>query len=308
MRIMQKKLTFGVIVATRGFFNGELAVAVRRDLLGLLDEQGYGAVIVDEEATPRGAIETRAQARLCADLFKAHQDEIDGIIVALPNFGDELGVVQALDMAGLGVPVLVQACDDELDKLDVAHRRDAFCGKLSVCNNLYQYGIPFTNTSTHTCAVHSDAFCEDLSYFASVCRTVRGLSHARIGAIGARPAPFQTVRYSEKLLQASGITVVPVDLSEIIGAANALSDQEPVVVRKLDEIRSYGRIAASIRADSALYSTTFQSTSRRAWAALTKRPMPAEGSSATSFPSSPRRLGSSGSSTRTTSAVTLLGV
>jgi len=246
MRLMDKTVTFGLIVGTRGFFNAELAVSVRQKLLTVLDEKGYDYVIVPEDATPRGAIETRAHAKLCADLFRRHAEEIDGIIVVLPNFGDELGIVQTIDMAGLDVPVLVQACDDDLDKLDVAHRRDAFCGKLSVCNNLYQYGIPFTNTTTHTCAVDSAAFAADLDFFARVCRTVKGLRTARIGAIGARPAPFQTVRFSEKLLQATGVTVVPVDLSEIIGRAQALSDQEADVQRKLGEIRAYGTIPVHI--------------------------------------------------------------
>ena len=120
--------------------------------------------------------------------------------------------------------MLVQACDDDLDKLDVANRRDAFCGKLSVCNNLYQYGIPFTNTSLHTYPIDSQHFAKDLGFFARVCRVVKGLRSARIGAIGARPAAFQTVRFSEKILQAAGITVIPVDLSEIIFGAQALTD------------------------------------------------------------------------------------
>ena len=83
--------------------------------------------------------------------------------------------------------------------------------------------------------------------FGRICRTVRGLSHARIGAIGARTGPFQTMRFSEKLLQASGLTVVTVDLSELIGAAAALKDDAPEVKAKLDEIAAYGKIPAHIK-------------------------------------------------------------
>ncbi|MDF1516188.1 MAG: fucose isomerase [Anaerolineae bacterium] len=179
-------------------------------------------------------------------MFKQQADKIDGILVVLPNFGDELGIIETLQMANLGVPVMVQACDDEVDKLSVAERRDAFCGKLSVCNNLYQYNIPFTNTSTHTCAIDGEAFAADLDYFARVCRVVKGLRNARIGAIGARPAAFQTVRFSEKLLQTAGITVVPVDLSEIIFGARSLKDDDHVVQAKLQEVLGYGTIPASI--------------------------------------------------------------
>jgi len=242
MRIMEKTPCFGLIVGTRGFFNAQLAVGVRAKLLEILKEKGYEYVITPEDATPCGAIETREHAKLCADLFKKNADKIDGVIIVLPNFGEELGIVQTLEMARLDVPVLVQACDDDMDRLSVAERRDAFCGKFSVCNNLYQYNIPFTNTTYHTYPIDSPEFRNDLDFFARVCRVVKGLRHARIGAIGARPAAFQTVRFSEKLLQEAGITVVPVDLSVIIAGANALKDGDPAVQAKLAEIRAYGRI------------------------------------------------------------------
>lgn len=242
MRIIDKTPCFGLIVGTRGFFNAQLAVSVRAKLLEIMREKGYEYVITPEDATPCGAIETREHAKLCADLFKKNADKIDGVIVVLPNFGDEVGIVETLDMARLDVPVLVQACDDDLDKLSVAERRDAFCGKLSVCNNLYQYNIPFTTTTYHTYPIDSAEFRNDLDFFARVCRTVKGLRHARIGAIGARPAAFRTVRFSEKLLQEAGITVVPVDLSVIIAGASALGDDDPAVQAKLAEIKTYGRI------------------------------------------------------------------
>jgi L-fucose isomerase-like protein len=246
MRLVEKTPTFGLIVGTRAFFNSELAVGVRAKLLSIMEEKGYNYVIPPEEATPCGAIETREHAKLCADLFKRQADDIDGVIVVLPNFGDELGIVQTLDMAGLGVPVLVQACDDEIDKLSVSERRDAFCGKFSVCNNLYQYDIPFTNTTYHSYPIDSVEFRTDLDFFSRVCRVVKGLTHARIGAIGARPAAFQTVRFSEKLLQSTGITVVPVDLSMIIFGAQSLADDDPAVKHRLGEVIAYGTIPETI--------------------------------------------------------------
>ena len=142
-------------------------------------------------------------------------------------------------MADLNVPILVQACDDENDKVDLDSRRDAFCGKISVCNNLYQYGIPFTDTTLHTYSIYSELLAKDINKFAGICRVVNGLRHARVGAIGARPAGFQTVRASEKLLQKSGITVVPVDLSEILGAARKIEDTDVELLKKLEEIKCY---------------------------------------------------------------------
>ena len=240
----KKKLCFGVIIGTRAYFNSALAKDVRKQLLKTIEEQGYDYVILPEDATPTGSssIETREDGIKCAELFRQNRDKIDGIIVSLPNFGFEIGIINAISIADLNVPVLVQACDDENDKVDLDSRRDAFCGKISVCNNLYQYGIPFTDTTLHTYSIYSDLLAKDINRFAAVCRVVNGLRHARIGAIGTRPAGFQTVRASEKILQATGITVVPVDLSEILGAARKIEDTDAELVQKIEEIKKYVRV------------------------------------------------------------------
>lgn len=237
-------MCFGVIIGTRAYFNSELARDVRKQLLKTITDEGYDCVILPEDATPTGSssIETREDGLKCATLFRENRDRIDGIIVSLPNFGFETGIINAISVAGLNVPVLVQACDDENDKVDLDNRRDAFCGKISVCNNLYQYGIPFTDTALHTYSIYSDLLAGDINKFAAICRVVNGLRHARIGAIGARPAGFQTVRASEKILQASGITVVPVDLSEILAAARKIEDADLQLVQKTDEIGKYASI------------------------------------------------------------------
>ena len=240
----KKKLCFGVIIGTRAYFNSALAKDVRKQLLKTIEEQGYDYVILPEDATPTGSssIETREDGIKCAELFRQNRDKIDGIIVSLPNFGFEIGIINAISIADLNVPVLVQACDDENDKVDLDSRRDAFCGKISVCNNLYQYGIPFTDTTLHTYSIYSDLLAKDINRFAAVCRVVNGLRHARIGAIGTRPAGVQTVRASEKILQATGITVVPVDLSEILGAARKIEDTDAELVQKIEEIKKYARV------------------------------------------------------------------
>lgn len=240
----KERMCFGIIIGTRAYFNSELAKDVRKQLLKTLADEGYDYVILPEDATPTGSssIETREDGLKCAELFRQNRDRIDGIIVSLPNFGFEIGIINAISVADLNVPVLVQACDDENDKVDLDSRRDAFCGKISVCNNLYQYGIPFTDTTLHTYSIYSELLAKDINKFAGICRVVNGLRHARIGAIGARPAGFQTVRASGKLLQKSGITVVPVDLSEILGAARKIEDTDAELLKKLEEIKCYAAV------------------------------------------------------------------
>lgn len=239
------KQTFGVIVTTRSFFPSHLVSTARAQITSLLESLGYGVVMVSETDTQHGAVLTFEEAQTCAALFRAHAQEISGIICVLPNFGEELGVAEAIQLANLNVPVLVQACDDDFDKLDMANRRDAFCGKISLCNNLYQRGIPYTNTTLHTCGLASPEFRADLARFAATCRVVTGLRGSRIAMLGARPVAFNTVRYSEKILQKHGISVQTVDLSEVIAAAQNYADAEKVAAKK-QEIRAYGTIESSV--------------------------------------------------------------
>jgi L-fucose isomerase-like protein len=237
---MTKQQTFGVIIATRNIFNFQLAVEARKKVLAKLEGMGYGTVILPSSETPTGNVEGYHDAVKCANLFKRNADLIEGIIVILPNFGDELGVVNTIQLSTLNVPVLVQACDDDNNKVDVKSRRDAFCGKLSVCNNLYQYGIKFTNTVYHTYSIDSKEFTADILKFAAICRVIKGLKNLRVGAVGTRPIGFQTMRSSEKLLQQSGITVIPVDMSEIMAAADKLKDSDTLVTDKVKAIQAYG--------------------------------------------------------------------
>lgn len=250
------KTTFGVIVSNRSFFPDHLVVEGRKDILERLDKMGYGTVALSTEDTPLGAVMTLSDGEKCAALFKAHRDEIDGILVILPNFGDEVAVSTAIAGAKLNVPILVQACDDEDSKLDLSNRRDGFCGKISLCNNLYQRNIKFTHTTLHTCKIDSPEFTRDISKFAKICRVVKGVSNARIGAIGARPDAFHTVRYSEKLLQAAGVTVSDVDLSEILFAAQKM-DLDGKVQAKIREIKEYGKVQGGISEDKVVLQAKF---------------------------------------------------
>jgi L-fucose isomerase-like protein len=267
--------TFGVIVTNRNFFADHLVVNGRQKILERLHALGYKTIIVDEETTPLGAVETWSDAKKCGELFRRHQDEIDGIIVSLPNFGNEQGVADAIRESKLDVPVLVQAFPDSTDMLTAAGRRDAFCGKLSVTNNLYQYEIPFSVTQSHTLDPDSDEFAGEINKFAAICRTLRGLTNARIGAIGARPGAFKTVRYSEKLFESVGMSVQTLDLSDVFGWVRRLDDGDAKVTAEIERIKQYAayeavptasltkiaKLAATIRgwmADNGITATAIQ--------------------------------------------------
>jgi len=233
------KPTLGVIVGNRGFFPDHLCDTGRKTILKVLAEEGINAVILPATVGKFGTVESLSEAQQCADLFKQHRDEIDGVLITLPNFGEERPIANTLRWAGLNVPVLVQAFPDDASLMTVADRRDSFCGKMSTCNNLTQYGIKFSLTSLHTVDPESASFRADLLRFVSTCRVLKGLRSARVGAIGARPAAFNTVRYSEKLLERAGISVETLDLSEVFGRAARIKAEDAKLKAKLDEMTAY---------------------------------------------------------------------
>ncbi len=237
--VAQRTMTFGVVVGNRGFFPDHLAKTGREEILAVLKAAGAKAVVLSPEQSKHGAVETYEESKRCAELFKQHAEEIDGIIVTLPNFGEERGIVDAIRLSGLKVPVLVQATPDRSDNMTIAVRRDSFCGKMSACNNMMQYGINYSLTTLHTEAVTSPEFKADLEWFSAVCRIVKGLKNLKIGSIGARPAAFNTVRYSERILETAGISVDPIDLSEIFGRIERLKDNDDLAQAKLAAIKGY---------------------------------------------------------------------
>lgn len=232
-------LSIGIIIGNRDFFPDSLVEKARTEIIDVFAKLNIKSILLETTDTKLGGVETYKDSQKCAELFKKNSKELAGILVLLPNFGDERGVADTLKLANLDIPVLIQAYPDELSKMNVINRRDSWCGKISVCNNLYQYGIKYSLTSQHVSHPTDPIFQKDLLDFVSVCRVVKGLRNVRIGAVGARPGAFNTVRYSEKILQRNGITVTTVDLSEILGKANKLTKDDESVKKHLEAINAY---------------------------------------------------------------------
>ena len=232
-----KKMTFALCFGNRGFMPGELIIGARADMVKAVTDAGYDYLMMEEEATRYGAVETRDEGRLYADWLKKHEGEYDGVIFSMPIFVDENGAITALQDAG--VPILMQAYPDEIGKMDFQHRRDAYCGKFSVTDVFTQYGVPFTVMKPHVVHPLSEAFAQNLRDFAAVCRVVNGMRRFNVGCIGARTTAFKTVRFDEITLQKYGINVESFDLSELFHKVGQKKDQEPEVLAKLERLREY---------------------------------------------------------------------
>ncbi len=92
-------LTFGLIIGNRGFFPGHLASSGRQEMIAAIHNAGFGVVALDPAQSKFGAVETREEARKCAALFRENRDTIAGVIVSLPNFGDERAIAGPMSYA-----------------------------------------------------------------------------------------------------------------------------------------------------------------------------------------------------------------
>jgi len=232
-----KKTTFALCFGNRGFMPGELILSARTDMVKAVTDAGYDYIIMNENATRYGAVETRDEGRLYAQWLTRHKNEYDGVIFSMPIFVDENGAVEALRDAG--VPILMQAYPDEIGKMDFAGRRDAYCGKFSVTDVFTQYEIPFTVLKPHVVHPNSTVFAQNLHDFAAVCRVVNGMKRFTVGCIGARTTAFKTTRFDEITLQKYGITVESFDLSELIFKVQNMADNTPGLAEKIERLNSY---------------------------------------------------------------------
>jgi len=232
-----EKTTFALFFGNRGFFPASLQEDAQREMREVLESLGHGVLMLERDATRHGAIETPEEGRVYAEFLRRHRGEYGGVILCLPNFGDETGAVAALQDAG--VPILVHAYPDELDKMAPATRRDSFCGKFSIMDVFCQYGVPFTALKPHTVHPAGERFAANVDYFDRICRVVNGMRRVTVGAIGARTTAFKTVRIDELALQAHGITMETVDLSHVFFRMAELPADAPEVRAKADRLEAY---------------------------------------------------------------------
>ena len=234
---MIQKSRLALYFGNRGFFPASLQAEARAELPRVLEAAGHEVLMLDAEATRYGAVETPQEGQIFANFLRQNQGKYDGVILSLPNFGDENGAVAALRESG--VPILLQAYPDDFDRMGPALRRDAFCGKFSIMDVFYQHNLKFTALKPHVVSPSSERFKANLDHFDRLCRVVKGFRHLVVGAIGARTSAFKTVRYDEVALQRADITVETFDLSMVIARVKDLSSDSKAYKAKMEVLKDY---------------------------------------------------------------------
>lgn len=236
------KQCFALYFGNRGFFPESLIGSARDEVSAAVSAAGYDYIMAPADMTRYGAVETRQEGWAYAEWLASHRGRYDGVILSLPNFGDENGAIAALE--DCGVPILIQAYPDEIGKMDFEHRRDSFCGKFSIEDVFHQYRLPYTVLEPHTVHPADPKFTENLNEFAAVCRVVKGMKRFSIGALGARTTKFKTVRYDEITLQRYGISVETFDLSDLFTRVSRYADDDAKVLAAKKRLTAYTRCDA----------------------------------------------------------------
>ncbi len=237
-----KPMTFALYLGNRGVFPGEIIEAARVEMRTAIEKAGHVCLEMDPSLTRFGAVETLAEGKIFADFLKRHEGQFDGVVLCLPNFGDENGAVAALQDAG--VPILLQAYPDEFGMMDYAHRRDAFCGKLSIADVFRQFGIPFTALEPHTVHPASEEFARQLDVFARTCAVVKRMRRFNVGAIGARTTAFKTIRFDEVALAQRGINCESFDLTQLFAKMADVDPAAPEFAAARARIEAMGDMSA----------------------------------------------------------------
>jgi L-fucose isomerase-like protein len=231
---MMKKTTFALFFGNRGLFPASLISGAREEMRCELNALGHDMLMLDESASRYGAVETPQEGVVYANFLRENRGKFGGVILCLPNFGDENGAVTALQDAG--VPIWIQAYPDDYDQMGPATRRDSFCGKLSIMDVFRQYGVKFTALKPHTVRPGSEKFRDNVDEFDRVCQVYKGVKGMVVGAIGARTTPFKTVRIDEVALQRHGVTVETFDMSDVFHRMRSVKPAEASYADKAHQL------------------------------------------------------------------------
>ena len=238
-------MKLAVLVANRGFFPSSVIASARQEMKTAVEKAGAQALMLPETATKYGAVESYQDGVVFNNFLKEHANEVDGIVLCLPNFGDENGIITAIK--GFDLPILLQAYPDEIGKMDFSNRRDAFCGKLGLGSVFKQIGVKYTSGIPFVMHPLSPEFHKEISKFVAVCRVVKGMKNLRIGVFGARTTAFKSVRYDEIAMAKHGIDVETFDLAQIMEYYNDVKDDNPEInswKEKLLAVSCYDNVPA----------------------------------------------------------------
>lgn len=181
------------------------------------------------------AIHNLDEAEALAAWFKAQA--VDALVICPTDFGDERATAKVAEK--LGVPSLLMATKEPPAKTDASLARvsDSYCGTLSIASALHRRHLPFRFAGV--LFPDEPAFVAEAEAFVRAVAVVKGLRNARLGQVGVRPGPFETVGYDEHaMIRKFGQNVICANLSDIVADAKALTADNEDVQATIADIRA----------------------------------------------------------------------
>ena len=185
--------------------------------------------------TPDGVICNLNQAEAVADFFQ--REKVDALIIGTLNFGDERSAAKIAEK--LRVPVLLYATKEPPVPAGPSMGRvsDSYCGTLSLASALYRRKLPFHYAGIFY--AEEAEFLAELDKFVRAVAVVKALRGARIGQVGVRPPPFETVAYDETaMIRKFGQNVICAEVSDIVSRAKRYTDDDAAVLEKIGQMRT----------------------------------------------------------------------
>lgn len=220
-------MRLALLISNRGFFPSSVITSAREEMRAAAVKAGLDLIMPDPSLTRYGAVETTAEGEVFAAFLREPANQCDGVIICLPNFGDENGIKAAI--RDVRVPILLQAYPDEIGKMDFVNRRDAFCGKLGLTSVFRQMDVKYSSGLPFVMHPLSRDFEKELGDFAAICRIVKRMRNMRLGVVGARTTAFKSVRFDEIAMERRGVDVEAMDLTMLLSHMEGIKASDPAV-------------------------------------------------------------------------------
>lgn len=220
------KVKLGLIPTHVGWFPSDRTVNIRQQFIEAVESAGAVVVVPSPKDTELGCVQTAEDTLKIARMFR--DEQVDGIILANLDFGNQQAAGIAVKESRVDAPVLIVAAKEEVRLTPDVPRRDSLCGLLGTAAVLRQLGVRYSVPEAPQCSPADDSFGATIRRFIAVCRVVAGVRNACYGQIGNRPETFLDVRYNAKALQQLGPTVFMIDLAETIASVKQMKEDADV--------------------------------------------------------------------------------
>jgi len=228
-------IRIGFVPSHRSPFDKKWAIEMRNRTIKSIEANVSDVELVypDSTITDGALVTSKEDACRVIELFK--EKNIKGLIIGMMTFGEELPnllIAEAFE----NLPVFVFGTKEGPFTEDGNRKSDSFCGTISTASGLARRNINFDFSGIHF--PEENEFLENIQRFVKVVNACDNFKGMRIGAIGPRPAPFETCAINEMdLITKFRIKVIPFTLLKL--KADLEKIEFTNIIDKFEQIKKF---------------------------------------------------------------------